>query len=87
MVEGKAGLDVREMFRTMVKVRIRVDFNYHKMMGTLEEFTQRNRVRLRVFALRLSSVRGPDVIHLHLERLWQQWRLQCGLYGNPQAWV
>ncbi|KAK0145749.1 Transposon TX1 uncharacterized protein [Merluccius polli] len=40
MVEGKAGLDVREMFRMMVKVRIRVDFNYHKLMGTLEEFTQ-----------------------------------------------
>ena len=38
-VEGKAGLDVREMFKTMVKTRIKVDFNYHKMMGTLEEFT------------------------------------------------
>ena len=37
-VEGEAGLGLAEMFRVLVKARVRVDFRYHSLMGTMEEF-------------------------------------------------
>ena len=35
-VEGEAGLGLAEMFG--VQARVRVDFRYHSLMGTMEEF-------------------------------------------------
>ena len=37
-VEGEAGLGLAEMFGVMGKARVRVDFRYHSLMGTMEEF-------------------------------------------------
>ena len=37
-VEGEAGLGLAEMFGVLVKARVRVDFRYHSLMGTMEEF-------------------------------------------------
>ena len=37
-VEGEAGLALAEMFVILVKARVRVDFRYHSLMGTREEF-------------------------------------------------
>ena len=36
-VEGEAGLGLAEMFGVLVKARVRVDFRYHSLMGTMEE--------------------------------------------------
>ena len=37
-VEGEAGLGLADMFGVLVKARVRVDFRYHSLMGTMEEF-------------------------------------------------
>ena len=54
-VEGEAGLGLAEMFGVLVKARVRVDFRYHSLMGTMEEFRDlwclNSKVRLHISLL------------------------------------